>query len=237
LGRRYEKRREGGGYRYGFRYSDPDNASKIINYSMVIPQVIREFTRDLNGYLYTIATSSGRDTNDVVYKFDRCGKQMEKMQLPDSEYIRTPVPAPDPIGHRTEIVAEYGQAVVGPNGHVYTWKRTSDNYSIFKWAWTDSPDDPKGGPDAPVSLNAETQAAGINLSWQPSSGDPGCVTGYEIERSSSSGSGYSNIATVNAGVFNYTDETASAGQTWYYRVRAMSGTDWSDYSAEASASR
>jgi len=30
-----------------------------------------------------------------------------------------------------------------------------------KWAWVDSPTDPKGGPDAPVNLKAETQAAGI----------------------------------------------------------------------------
>jgi len=54
------------------------------------------------------------------------------------------------------------------------------------------------------------------------------VTGYEVERSASQGSGYVNIATVNAGVFNYVDETAADGATYYYRVKATSETGDSD---------
>ena len=32
---------------------------------------------------------------------------------------------------------EYGEAVVAPNGDVYTWKRALTTYSILKWTWVD----------------------------------------------------------------------------------------------------
>ena len=47
---------------------------------------------------------------------------------------------PDPDNHTTggeyEIIAQYGKdAVIGPDGSIYTWMRSETNYKIFKWTW------------------------------------------------------------------------------------------------------
>lgn len=33
------------------------------------------------------------------------------------------------------LTAEYGDPVIGPDGSVYSWKRTPTNYKILKWTW------------------------------------------------------------------------------------------------------
>ena len=35
-----------------------------------------------------------------------------------------------------KIVAEYGQAVIGPDGSIYTYDRSDTDYKIVKWTWT-----------------------------------------------------------------------------------------------------
>lgn len=57
----------------------------------------------------------------------------------------------------------------------------------------------------------------------------------EVERSLTSGSGFSQIATTNLGVQTYGDTGLSSSTTYYYRVRTNRGGDTSPYSAESSA--
>ena len=135
-----------------------------------------------------------------------------------------------------ESDAQYGSPVVAFNGDVYTWKRTPDKYSIVKWTWTDDPNQPSG-PDAPANLAVAASTTGLYLTWTASPNDPGCVTGYEISRSDSSGGALSVIATVDKGVLNYNDTTAAVGTTYYYKLRAKSGTDFSTYTNEVSGKR
>jgi hypothetical protein len=33
------------------------------------------------------------------------------------------------------LVAQYGEAVLGPDGSIYTWMRTDTNYKILRWKW------------------------------------------------------------------------------------------------------
>lgn len=75
----------------------------------------------------------------------------------------------------------------------------------------------------------------VNLTWTLSSDDGSKVTGYRVYRSTTSGGPYDLIGSVNAGVNNYTDATATTGVTYYYVVRATDGTNESSNSNEASA--
>ncbi len=87
-------------------------------------------------------------------------------------------------------------------------------------------------PDAPSNLIANTiSSSRIDLTWQDNSSNE---TGFKIERRTGSGS-YSQIATVGAGVTNYSNTLLSANTTYYYRVRAYNRTLNSGYCEEASA--
>ena len=190
-----------------------------------------KYIRDYEGHINVVGSKS-------VKKYDACGKLLDKVVFPkdESKVVR-------PGGHGEdefrELIAEYGKPVVGPNGDVYTWKRTPDTYSILKWIWQDSPTDSKGGPDAPLELQANPSITGVYLTWNPSPQDPGCVAGYDIERATSADGIYSKVTTVPLNekqTYNYNDEGATAGATWYYKVKATSDIGDSD-AATASAAR
>ena len=35
------------------------------------------------------------------------------------------------------IIAQYGEAVIGPDGSIYTWMRSETHYKILKWKWVE----------------------------------------------------------------------------------------------------
>jgi hypothetical protein len=63
------------------------------------------------------------------------------------------------------------------------------------------------------------------------------VPGYEIARAATSGGVYSTVATVDKGVVKYNDATANAGTTYYYKVRAKAGDEYSPFTPEVSGKR
>ena len=88
-------------------------------------------------------------------------------------------------------------------------------------------------PAAVANLTAAaagTQSGQVTLNWDATFG----ASAYLIERSASSGSGFVQISTT--GTNAWTDSGLTAGQTYYYRVKATSPMGTSPaYSAEASA--
>ena len=84
---------------------------------------------------------------------------------------------------------------------------------------------------AQVSGLAATPASTtqINLSWNAVTG----ATSYKVERSTSSGSGFSQIATPSSNSYN--DTGRSAGTRYYYRVRATNSNGDGGYSSEANS--
>src|SRR4051812_15024367 len=58
----------------------------------------------------------------------------------------------------------------------------------------------------------------ICLSWTDNSNNE---TGFQIERSLTSGSGYTLVTTSTANSKAYSDAGLTAGNTYYYRVRAV----------------
>ena len=197
-------------------------------WSYVGAGAVSQYMRDMNGNLYC----QGRRQ---AIRWNFCGKEIARLTMPQKNITKSEsdIPGMEPT---ITVLEEYGSPVLAPNGNVYTWKRTPSNYSIVKWTWVDDPNTPTG-PDAPANLKVAASTTGLYLTWTASPQDPGCVTGYEISRSTTSGSSYSVIATVDKGVLNYNDTTTVVGTTYYYKLRAKSGTDFSAYTAEASGSR
>jgi hypothetical protein len=88
-------------------------------------------------------------------------------------------------------------------------------------------------PTSPAGLTATpVDEATINLSWTDRSSKE---TGYQVERSETSGTGFTIIATLGVNSHTYSDPDRIPGTTYYYRVRATGTGGSSEYSNEASA--
>ena len=87
-------------------------------------------------------------------------------------------------------------------------------------------------PAAPSGLIVEAVGPNaVDLFWTDNSGNE---DNFEIERSVvGGGSGFTNVATLGAGVVTHTDTGLSANTQYYYRVRATNDVGNSSYSSEA----
>jgi hypothetical protein len=85
-------------------------------------------------------------------------------------------------------------------------------------------------PAAPTNLAAVPGNAQVSLSWTASSG----ATSYTVLRSTTSGSGYTTIASGVA-TTSYLDTSVINGTTYFYVVRAVNGSGTSPNSNEAGA--
>jgi len=93
---------------------------------------------------------------------------------------------------------------------------------------------PPTPPPAPATLIATAiSATQIDVTWANVTGE----TGFEVQKSSSSTTGFSTIATVGVNITTYSDTDASGHSTYYYRVRSLGvGGATSAWSPVASAS-
>jgi len=73
----------------------------------------------------------------------------------------------------------------------------------------------------------------VDLSWTASTSQG--VTGYNVYRGTASGGPYSEITTAPVSGTSYTDSDVAAGTTYYYVATAVSGTEESSYSNQATA--
>ncbi len=209
-----------GQYKITVKFPDKD-------WSIIGKGAVPKYTRDVNGNLY------GSGAKQAI-RYSYCGKELARLTMPKANIQE--VSRGEQLDPKINVLEEYGSPVIASNGDVYTWKRTPTNYSILKWTWVNDPNAPTG-PDAPTGLTLMPSTTGIYLTWTASPSDPGCVTGYEVARASSSGGIYSTLATVDKGIIKYNDTTAAAGTTYYYKIRAVAGTEFSPYTAEVSGKR
>ncbi len=88
-------------------------------------------------------------------------------------------------------------------------------------------------PTAPSALSLNViSATQVNLTWTDNSNNE---TSFRIERKTGSGGTYAEIGSTATNVNTYSDTTAAAGTTYFYRVRARNGVGDSAYCAEQSA--
>jgi fibronectin type 3 domain-containing protein len=89
-------------------------------------------------------------------------------------------------------------------------------------------------PAAPTGLAATAGDATVSLDWDDNS-EPD-LAGYDVYRSTTSGSGYSRLNGPLVGSSDYTDNSVSNGTTYYYVVTAVdTSSNESGYSNEDSA--
>jgi hypothetical protein len=92
---------------------------------------------------------------------------------------------------------------------------------------------PVAPPAAPTGLTtAVASSTVISLSWTDASSTE---TGFEVERSTTSGSGFALISTTAANATSFSDTGLSPTTTYYYRVRSMNAGGASAYTSEATA--
>lgn len=86
----------------------------------------------------------------------------------------------------------------------------------------------------PVNLYAEaSDRTVVNLSWIDRASNENASLGYEVERSSDSLFSSKTLYRLNANVTNYKVVGLAAGTKYWFRVRAKTGTTYSEYSNKA----
>jgi titin len=82
-----------------------------------------------------------------------------------------------------------------------------------------------------LSKTTHSNNAAVSLHWKDNSSNE---TGFTIERSTD-GSSWGAVITVGVGVTSYTDTGRTAGQLYYYRVKAINANGSSTYSNTSTA--
>ena len=90
---------------------------------------------------------------------------------------------------------------------------------------------------APTSLKLVIVTKGFKLSWEPAAEASGAVTAYEILRADLASGPFITVAKVDKGVSEYVDTTAAPEIIYYYKVRAIAGTEQSPYSNTVTGER
>jgi RHS repeat-associated protein len=89
-------------------------------------------------------------------------------------------------------------------------------------------------PVVPSGISATTASASqINLTWIDASSNE---TGFRIERSLNSGSGYSEVHVTGANVTSWSNTSLQAETRYYYRIRATNAVGNSGYTPSTDAS-
>jgi titin len=109
------------------------------------------------------------------------------------------------------------------NGQSYFYVVVAENAEGNSTYSNEASEIPRTTPDAPTNLSASHGDTSVDLTWSApaNGGDP--IIKYIIYRSTTSGSGYSNIANTTDATPSYTDNTVLNGVTYYYRVSAFNG--------------
>lgn len=128
-------------------------------------------------------------------------------------------------------VAEVADTALATFGPGRTPAQITIQYDYICWKVGAYHPQPAGPPEAPTNLTASYSAGNITLQWQDNSDNE---DGFAIERKEGAGGTYTEIGRTAQNVTSYVDSSLQPGVTYYYRVRAYRGDQYSDYSNEVS---
>jgi RHS repeat-associated protein len=133
------------------------------------------------------------------------------------------------VESNTSASADFFDVAPDANGEVIV-KATKANNAFAGYINALMIDLPKDMLYVPSALSAKyTGGTGVMLNW----GDNNATeTGYEVYRSTTSGSEYALVSTTAANAVSYTDGSAQEGTLYYYKIRAVNASTTSGYSAE-----
>ncbi len=109
------------------------------------------------------------------------------------------------------------------NGTTYYYVVSALNNSIESSQSAQAAVTPVVAPGAPTALSGTLASTQTVLTWTAPATGTGPFT-YKVYRSTTSGSGYTNIATTGSGVVTYTNTGLTNGTTYYYVVTAVNGS-------------
>ncbi|SIN81788.1 fibronectin type III domain-containing protein [Chitinophaga niabensis] len=137
-------------------------------------------------------------------------------------------------GNKTNVVKINGLSPAA-NGEIeFSIKRAAGSSYAYLNALVIQSYEDNGIPLAPSNLKATGKSrTKITLNWFDNASTE---TAYEVYRSASENGTYSLIATLGANVTTYDDNTATAGSSLFYKVRAKAGAINSEYSNIAKGS-
>lgn len=176
-----------------------------------------------------VATSISSAQVDLTWSDNsnnETGFQIERSLTSGSGYALIVTTAPN--------ATSYSNAGLTANtSYFYRVRATNASGSSAYTAVSTALTQPVTLPAAPTTLKAAvTSSSQINVSWTDASINE---TGFQLERSLTSGSDFTVIATTAKDVVAYTDGGLTSGTKYYYRVKAINEAGGSEYTPEAAA--
>jgi len=180
--------------------------------------------------------TASADINIVGYHVYRASS----LSGPLTRLTGTPVSAGDPAGSAITGTTYTDTTATEGAGYQYMVRavkletsNTGTYYNFSQGAFIANAPLVPMAPAAPTSAIATAISdSQIDLTWTDNAVDE---TSYKIERSLDGSTAWTQIATRAAEITNYSDTNLSAGQVYYYRVRANNFEDDSDYTNIANA--
>jgi fibronectin type 3 domain-containing protein len=175
------------------------------------------------GLTVTAASASSVSVSWTDSSTDETGFQIERSLTSGSNYVLITTTAADAIAFTDSNLTE---------GTAYFYRVRAINLAGNS-AYTSESTVTTLTPAPPFGLLATaTSATSINLSWSDGSN---VETGFQIERSFISGSGFSSVATAVTDATAHLDDNLAPNTTYFYRIRAIASSGSSPYTLEASA--
>ncbi|MEM9856971.1 MAG: fibronectin type III domain-containing protein [Bacteroidota bacterium] len=175
------------------------------------------FTFLANGPSVTIDLKTGADEGSLLYP---------KAALHD---VSLNALVSDDNGSTTDIQLMYSNLIQGERYYINVDNGANQSHRGTFTLCVNNPGT-SGLPNAPSLLQVSAiTPASATLIWSDNSIDE---TGFEIERSTILGSGYTLVHSTGPDVTTYTDTGLSSGATYYYRVKAVNSGGGSNYTDE-----
>lgn len=132
------------------------------------------------------------------------------------------------------VVPGAGHGITGPT---YRTDHSMYNPNIYEWLLSKKrgggSSTPPSVPNTPGQIQAASQSSSsIKITWSDNSSNE---EGFTIQRSTSSGTGFTNVGNVSAGQESFTSSGLAPSTRYYYRVRAFNDAGNSAYSSQVSA--